>query len=684
MRSILATSFVIAGASLASAGCSIPDKQPAGSDGGVDSSGPSDAPDDSAPDTMITSAPDEFSREGAATFQFTSDDATAKFICSIDSETPVSCASPYTRALGDGAHSFSVRAVDAAGNGDDTPAEHLWSIDRVAPDTILLTRPPAADNSVTVTFTFDSAEKNVTFDCSLDGGSYFACESGDPLGPISDGAHSFAVRAHDRAGNVDASPAVYAWSVDTSTPDTQLISGPEGSTSSTGATFTFVSPDAGSGATFQCSLDGTAFTACSSPRVLAGLAEGEHTFAVRVRDAVGNFDPTPATQTWIVDLTPPTTTITGGPTGLVAMASAIFTFSANEADVSFACSLDSAAFTACTSPFTASGLAQGNHTFAVRATDLAGHTDPTPATRAWTVDTVAPDVMFTMAPPNPSGPRVTFTFTVSDGAVACSLDNAAFTACTSPLAFNVPAGAHNLRVRATDTAGNIAIVTHAWTVACAAPDATGAAGLLHLDDTGQTLVNAVTGGADASLGDDLTVEPGDPTEIAAGRFGGALSFTPAQSDHAAWPVMLGATNDLTIELWAQANTPAGARDLVTSADGRIALRVTAASPTTVKFSISIIEDVPGQDQTFVVTSAAVAAGEWHHVLVSLRKPTLRLWVDGVRTESAAVDFGAAFTLDALRLGGNAGTAYSGELDEVWIAQTAITADEPALARYCPL
>ncbi|MBS1119427.1 MAG: putative internalin [Deltaproteobacteria bacterium] len=665
--------------------CSVPSKQPLDQDAGADGAASSDAADEVAPDTTITSAPDEFSAEGAATFQFRSDDPMARFECSFDRETPVACMSPYTRLLGDGNHSFSVRAIDASGNGDDTPAEHQWTIDRVAPDTELIKKPPAADNSVMVRFTFRSAEKHVTFDCALDGGSYVSCESGDTIGPISDGTHSFAVRAKDRAGNIDASPAVYAWTVDTSTPDTQLLGGPEGPTGSTIATFTFVSPDAGSGATYQCSLDAAAFTACTSPRSFDNLGEREHTFAVRVRDAVGNFDPTPATRAWAVDLTPPSTTIASGPTGIVDMASASFTFSASEDAVTYACSVDVAPFIACSSPFTLGGLAQGDHVFAVRATDPAGHVDPTPASRGWTVDTVAPDITILSGPATPSGPRVVFGFAVSDGVATCSLDPAAFTACMSPIGFNVSAGPHEFRVRATDGAGNVTTVTRAWTVACSAPDETGAAGLLHLDDAGQTLVNAVAGGAAATLGNNATVEPGDPTLVEGGRFGGGLAFTPAESDHVDWPALLGPTTELTLELWARPRTPAGARNLLTTGDGRIALSVTAASPTTLRFAVAVVGDGPGPHTTsFVVGSAAVNADEWHHVLASLQGKALRLWVDGARTEISTVELTAPLLLDTVRLGGDAGTAYSGLLDEVWIAQTSITLDEAALARYCPL
>jgi hypothetical protein len=405
---------------------------------------------------------------------------------------------------------------------------------------------------------------------------------------------------------------------------------------------------------------------------------------------VGNFDPTPATRSWTVDLTPPDTTITAGPAGTVPIASASVSFTASEPGSTFRCSLDSAPLTACTSPAALTGLAQGVHVFTVRATDAAGHDDPTPATATWTVDPVAPDVAITAGPGNAatSGPRVVFGFTVSDGTVGCSVDGAAFAACASPFAIspNLPAGPHQFAVRATDAAGNATTMTRSWTVVCAPPDAAGAAALLHLDDTGQTLANAVAGGAPATLGDTAAVEPGDPAALPAARFGGGLAFTAAEGDHVAWPVALPAQPELTIELWARPAASAGPRDLLVHGDGRVALRVTAASPTLVQFSIAVTDGGPG-GATHTATSAAVAAGAWHHVLVSLQPsgpaPALRLWVDGARTEVDGVAPGP-LALDAVRLGGSAAAAYDGALDEIWLAQTAITSDDAALARYCPL
>jgi hypothetical protein len=653
---------------LALAACSVPDKNPSTTDAGTDAPLPVD--DTAVPETTIIEAPKEFSGVGSSTFKFVANYANATFECSIDDESPLPCMSPYTRVLPDGSHNFSVRAINKLGKGDDTPAEHLWMIDTVAPNTMMTETPPPADNSVMVRFSFRSSEENVTFDCSLDGNSYVACTSGTEFGPVTDGSHSFAVRAIDRAGNIDSSPAIHAWSVDTSTPDTQLLSGPEGAVAANTATFTFVSPDAGSGATFQCSLDGGAMTDCASPFTLTNLPMGEHTFQVRVRDAVGNFDPTPSTRTWTVDLDAPETTIETGPAGMVRVASASFTFSATELNVTHRCSLDGAPSTPCTSPQNFANLGQGSHTFSVAATDAAMHTDPTPATRTWTVDTVAPDVMITDGPVEAAtvGPRVGFVFTTTEGTLECAFDSGGFAPCATSIATNLGDGGHVFRLTATDPAGNTTTLTRNFTVACAAPPAAGAAGLLHLDDAGQALANA-TGGAGAVLGTSEMAEAADPT-LGAGRFGGGAAFAAAEGDVVTWPAALGAVPGVSVELWARPDAAAGT--VLANGDGSLAIRVAAASPTTVRITASVTE-AGGAVRT--VQSAPVAAGAWHHVMVSSGSG-LRLWVDGVRSEVAA---SAAPALDAITLGGN----YSGVLDEVWVAQSAITDDGTALARFCP-
>jgi desulfoferrodoxin (superoxide reductase-like protein) len=83
--------------------------------------------------------------------------------------------------------------------------------------------------------------------------------------------------------------------------------------------------------------------------------------------------------------TAPDTTITSGPSGTVTSTSASFGFSSTEQGSTFQCQIDGGTFSACPSPKSYSALADGNHSFAVRATDAAGNTDPTPASRSWTV-----------------------------------------------------------------------------------------------------------------------------------------------------------------------------------------------------------------------------------------------------------------------------------------------------------
>jgi len=63
---------------------------------------------------------------------------------------------------------------------------------------------------------------------------------------------------------------------------------------------------------------------------------------------------------------------------------AVFTFSCNKKRCSYQCKLDKQAWKKCTSPKTYTGLADGSHTFRVKAKNLANNTwDKTPASDSW-------------------------------------------------------------------------------------------------------------------------------------------------------------------------------------------------------------------------------------------------------------------------------------------------------------
>ena len=91
---------------------------------------------------------------------------------------------------------------------------------------------------------------------------------------------------------------------------------------------------------------------------------------------------------------PPPTTITAGPSGITYQPSPTFRFSSPDLDTTFACRIDSRPYVPCGSwnsakSYTSPHLADGPHTFSVRATDSTGATDPTPATRSFTVRTAS-------------------------------------------------------------------------------------------------------------------------------------------------------------------------------------------------------------------------------------------------------------------------------------------------------
>jgi hypothetical protein len=346
-----------------------------------------------APDTTIIKAPSDPSTDRASSFEFSASEA-ADFECKLDAGDWTACTSPhgYT-GLADGEHTFQVRGTDTAGNQGGA-ASYTWTIattapDTTAPDTTITATPAALSNSTSATFGFAgsddvSPQSAIVFQCRLDSqapGAFAACSSPRNYSGLSQGSHTFEVRATDAAGNTDATPASYTWTVDTVAPQATITSGPSGLTNDSTPTFGFSSE---AGASFQCRVDTAAFAACSSPHTTGALSDGAHTFEVRVTDAAGNTGAA-ASRAFTVDTAAPQTTISSAPPATTTSTSASFGFSSNDSGAIFECSLDGAAFAACTSPRAYSGLAVGTHQFSVRARDAAGNLDATPATYSWTI-----------------------------------------------------------------------------------------------------------------------------------------------------------------------------------------------------------------------------------------------------------------------------------------------------------
>jgi hypothetical protein len=180
-------------------------------------------------------------------------------------------------------------------------------------DTILVSGPKTFERAKTASFKIRSLS-GIRFDCRLikpgvpapafadcgaKGGDNTLTRSFNATDLAQDGAYTFQARATDGA-ELDQSPLSRTWTIDTAPPNTTLVSPdlPEGVvTTLLNAAFTFASTEPG---TLQCSLDGAAFSTCTSPRTLPNLAFGSHTFSVRGVDRAGNIDATPAVRHWTV------------------------------------------------------------------------------------------------------------------------------------------------------------------------------------------------------------------------------------------------------------------------------------------------------------------------------------------------------------------------------------------------
>lgn len=85
--------------------------------------------DSAAPETAIDAGPAGATDDTTPVFTFSTDDLGARFACRFDGAAFALCVSPLQApTLSGGAHTFEVRAFDAVGNADPTPARRSFTV----------------------------------------------------------------------------------------------------------------------------------------------------------------------------------------------------------------------------------------------------------------------------------------------------------------------------------------------------------------------------------------------------------------------------------------------------------------------------------------------------------------------------------------------------------------------------
>ena len=165
---------------------------------------------------------------------------------------------------------------------------------------------------------------------------------------------------------------------------------------------------------------------------------------------------------------PPPPVISSEPANPTSATTATFAFSDAQSGVTFVCSLDSAAYAACSSGINYTSLATGTHTFAVKAADSLNNLSIA-TSYSWVVAPVLPPSI-DAAPANPTtATSATFNFSDTQSGVTfvCSLDSAGYVACTSGVTYSsLSSGSHTFAVEAKSSVGLVSTpATWTWTIA---------------------------------------------------------------------------------------------------------------------------------------------------------------------------------------------------------------------------
>ncbi len=382
----------------------------------------------------------------------------------------------------DGVKTIYLWAKDASGTISVAPATVQVTLDTTKPTASIITQPLAQSKATAQSFAFtgdDGIGAIDHFECKIDSGAWTSCSSPTSYAGLIEGDHAFSLRAVDTAGNISEIESKI-WHIDLTAPVLTLV-GPTAINNSLSAVFNLSATDSGGSgvASFACSMDGAAYTACSAVSNYV-LSAGSHVFKAKAYDGAGNVSSL-QTHSWTIDTTPPTVTITSKPAALTNAMTATFAFAGSDTGggnvASYECQLDGSGFAACATGKSYLSLVDGSHVFQVRAVDTAGNTGAA-VSYSWTVNTSTPMASISSSPEsitNQTSATLVFSATAPSGGsitgYQCNINNEGWVTCASPKTYtNLLQGTQNFQVRSIDNNSNLSDPTsYSWVIDTTVP-----------------------------------------------------------------------------------------------------------------------------------------------------------------------------------------------------------------------